>query len=182
MTGTRAWLNRLNGALGVALTWAFAWALAGALIQAASQLLPSPGLRAFVAAFDAPPEMLTLAIPGFISGVFFSMVVVATERHRRFDALSLSRFAIWGAIGASMLMLIAALQMAADLAEHQSVQESLQQGVRWLTAVILGLFVPLGTLSGAGHLLLARAAEPWRASLRQLLAIEPRTARSHPTI
>jgi hypothetical protein len=96
MKAMKKWLARINCGVGIGVTWAVGWALVGALIQVTNNPLPGLGLNSFVAAFDAPPGMLTLAIPGFLSGVFFSAVVGITERRRRFGELSLPRLAAWG--------------------------------------------------------------------------------------
>ena len=173
----KEWLARINGGLGTGFTWAVGWALVGVLIQATNNLLPGLGLSSFVEAFDAPPEMLSLAIPGFLSGVFFSAVAGITERRLRFGELSLSRFAVWGGTGGLMLLLFAAVQIAPDLAS----QAPLEAGWWELPAVIVGVFAPLGAVSGAGYLALARNAEPWRSFLGQLLTSDQRDSGPSPT-
>jgi len=68
------------------LIWAVGWGLIGVLI----------------AFFVDPNESIedmwvwTLAFPGFVSGVVFSIVIRIAERRRRFAELSLPRLAAWG--------------------------------------------------------------------------------------
>ena len=41
---------------------------------------------------------------GFVGGAVFSMVLGIAEGRRRFDQLSLTRFAAWGAVGTFLLL------------------------------------------------------------------------------
>lgn len=88
------WLRRLRGAIGMGFTWAVAWSAVG--------LLPR-----WVFGFNADvPFPLVFGVLGFIAGVSFSGVLVLTEGHRRFDQMSLPRFAAWGAMGGLLLSAI----------------------------------------------------------------------------
>jgi len=100
------WQRRIRGAIGMGLTWAAGWALAGLLIGVTSTLLPGLPWDAFFEVFDAP--LPALAIPGFCGGVLFSMVLGIAGRRRRFEELSLPRFAAWGAMGGVLLSLLPA--------------------------------------------------------------------------
>ena len=51
---------------------------------------------------DAPIPLL-FGVFGFVAGVTFSGLLMLTERRRRFDQLSLPRFAGWGAAGGLLL-------------------------------------------------------------------------------
>ena len=83
----RKWLRRIRGAIGMGFTWAAAWSAAG--------LVPR-----WVFGFNADvPFPLVFGVLGFIAGVTFSGLLVLTEGRRRFDQMSLSRFAGWGATG-----------------------------------------------------------------------------------
>jgi hypothetical protein len=90
----RTWLRHIRGAIGVGLTWAVAWAIVGLLIGVASSLLPGLPWDSVFDVFDAP--LPALAIPGFVGGVIFSVVLGIVERRRTFAELSLPRFAAWG--------------------------------------------------------------------------------------
>ena len=147
------WQRRIRGAIGMGLTWAAAWALAGVLIGVASNLLPGLPWDAFFKVFDAP--LPALAIPGFCGGVLFSLVLGIAGRRRRFDELSLPRFAAWGAVGGLLLSLVPAALVAvglATIAPHGA-------GVWQLTAVIVAPLTLLSAVSATGSLMLARTAE-----------------------
>jgi hypothetical protein len=70
------------------LTWAAAWGFVGFLIEA---FVDPHGRIA-----DIWPAVL--GFPAFFGGVFFSIVLGIAARGRRFDELSLPRFAAWGAL------------------------------------------------------------------------------------
>ena len=86
----RKWLRRIRGAIGIGLTWALAWLGAGLLLLVV-------GVRADV------PFPLFFALLGFLSGVTFSGVLGILEGRRRFDQMSLPRFAMWGGGGGLLL-------------------------------------------------------------------------------
>lgn len=88
------WLRRIRGAVGMGLAWAAGWAVFGVLIGVTSVLLPGLPWDAFFKVFDAP--LPALAIPGFLGGALFSIVLGIAGRRLRFDELSLPRFAAWG--------------------------------------------------------------------------------------
>src|SRR5512139_1446686 len=102
----KCWMRRIRGAVGMGLTWAAGWALVGVLIGVTSRLLPGFPWGRFFEVFDAP--LPALAIPGFVGGVLFSMVLGIVARRRRFEELSLLRFAVLGAMGGLLLSLVPA--------------------------------------------------------------------------
>ncbi|MBL8987450.1 MAG: hypothetical protein JNJ80_14355 [Gemmatimonadetes bacterium] len=133
------WARRLRGTIGMGLTWALGWAVIGGGVM--------EGI------FDPHGKILdmwpqTLAIPGFIGGVVFSGLLWATAGRRRFEELSLSRFAGWGAV---VGVLLGSLALAAGAAGGVA---SL-----WVrVAVILGPMALLSAVSATGSLALARLA------------------------
>ena len=137
----KKWLRRIRGAVGMGLTWAVAWALVGVLIGLSIEFLGLP-MGWFVEVFDAP--LPALAIPGFVGGAVFSTVLGIAGRRRRFDELSLPRFAAWGAAGGLLLSLFPIAASAASVAE---------------AAVIIGPVTLLSVVSASGSLALARKAE-----------------------
>ncbi|MDD2806417.1 MAG: hypothetical protein PHV33_12760 [Elusimicrobiales bacterium] len=157
------WLRRGRGAAGICLTWAAGWAVTGLLIGAASLLLPGLPWASFFAVYDAP--LPTLALPGFIGGALFSTLAGLGKNRARFENLSLAGFGAWGAAAGLLLSLIPAAMASVGLATLNR-PESLWQ----LTALISGPLILLSAASGAGLLLLARAAKPWRTLIGQLLA------------
>jgi hypothetical protein len=85
----KQWVKRVRGALGMGLTWAVAGSGAGAIISLG--FVVRTGSRP-----DAPFPIMLGAL-GFVAGVAFSGVLRLVEGRRRFDQMSLSRFAAWGA-------------------------------------------------------------------------------------
>lgn len=149
----KKWLRRVLGAVGMGLTWAAGWAVFGLMIGVASLLLPWLPWDAFFKVFDAP--LPALAVPGFVGGVLFSIVLGIAGRRRRFDQLSLPRFAAWGAAGGVLLSLVPAAFVALGLGST----EGSTLGLWKLTAIISGPLSLLSTASASGSLLLARRAE-----------------------
>lgn len=87
----RKWLRRVRGAVRMGLTWGAVWSAAG--------LVPR-----WLFGFNADvPFPIVFGVLGFIAGVTFAGLLVLTERHRRFDQMSLPRFAAWGAVGGLLL-------------------------------------------------------------------------------
>ena len=149
----KQWLRRIRGAIGIGLTWAAAWFGAGILLARV------PGF------YSDLPFALLFAPLGFVTGVIFSGILVAIEHRRRFDRVSLSRFAGWGAV--SGLLLSGLLVVAAALRG-----ESL-----WGEFLVFGPPLALSSAaSAAGSLVLARRAQRWRSLLAQLGADGPRDA------
>ncbi len=145
-------LRRIRGAVGMGLTWAAAWALFGVLIGVSSMLLPGLPWDSFFKVFDAP--LPALAIPGFFGGALFSMVLGIAGRRRRFDELSLPRFAAWGALGGLLLSLVPAALVAVGLASLNRPDVGLWR----ITATIGGPLILLSAASACGYLMLARMA------------------------
>ena len=128
----KKWLRRIRGAIGMGLTWAIAWFGAGL------------GLL-LVVGFGAAdvPFPIFFGLLGFLAGATFSGVLGIVEGRRRFDQMSLPRFAGWGAVGG--LLLSGILVLVAGL------------GGEFL---VLGpVFALAGAGCAAGTLALARRAE-----------------------
>jgi hypothetical protein len=81
------------------LLWAAGGMGVGGLIEAADNVVPG-GLQA-VHVVDMWPQ--TLAIPSFLGGVVFAVVLGIAGARRRFDELSLPQFAAWGAVAGLLL-------------------------------------------------------------------------------
>lgn len=132
----KKWLRRIRGAIGMGLTWAAAWFGAGLILL-------------LVAGFGAAdvPFPLFFGLLGFLAGVMFSAVLGIVEGRRRFDQMSLPRFAVWGGIGG--LLLSGIFVLAAALGGQGPGE-----------ALVLGpVFALAGAGSAAGSLALARMAE-----------------------
>jgi hypothetical protein len=134
----RKWLRRIRGAVGMGLTWGIAWFGAGLILL----LIVGPG------AADVPFP-LGFGLLGFLAGVTFSVVLGIVEGRRRFEQMSMPRFAGWGAVGGLLLSVIFAVAVAlgGDTAPLRHL-------------VLLGpVFSLAGAGSAAGLLALARRAE-----------------------
>ena len=137
----KKWLRRIRGAVGMGLTWAVGWALVGFGIEVIHNVWPNP-LGSLVDIWPA-----ALAYPAFLGGLVFSTVLGIAGRRRRFDELSLPRFAAWGALGGLLLGLFPAALVAVGAA---SVAEA---------TAIVGAVTLLSAVSASGSLMLARMAE-----------------------
>jgi hypothetical protein len=135
------------------VTWALAWALAGIGIGLLSFVTPWLPWDAFFEFWDAP--LPALAVPGFFGGATFSLVLGVAGRHRRFDQLSMGRFAAWGALGGILLSLIPAGMVLLGLATSTASSP----GLLLVTLAIAPPFAFLGAVSAAGTLAVARAGE-----------------------
>ena len=135
------WLRRIHGAIGMGLTWAAAWSGAGMLVTLGFVLVT--GSR------PDPPFPLMLGVFGFIAGVIFSGVLGLVDGRRRFDQMSLRRFAAWGAAGGFLLStaFVLAVSLTGDPA------------FIWNLLVVGPLFAVAAAGSAAGSLALARRAQ-----------------------
>lgn len=140
MTG---WLRRFKGAIGMGLIWAATGFMAGGVIELIHNIWPNP----IGAAVDIWPMML--AIPGLFGGLGFSLVLAIAGRHRRFDELSIGRFAMLGAGGGLLASLVPATLMTVG-------------GAAPLWRIVLELAGPFaigGAVAASGTLALARLSE-----------------------
>ncbi|HSQ30424.1 MAG TPA: hypothetical protein VLN49_11275 [Gemmatimonadaceae bacterium] len=128
----KRWLKRIRGAIGMGLAWAAAWFGAGLVLL-------------LVVGFGAAdvPFPLFFGLLGFIAGATFSGLLGIFARRRRFDQLSLPRFAGWGALGGLLLAGMFVLLAGPD-AEF---------------LVVGPVFGLAGAISAAGTLALARRGE-----------------------
>ena len=92
------WLRRIRGALGMGLTWAAGWAPIGAVLGLALGVSVFAGSAMSLGAMAGRWAGLFAAL-GLLGGALFSTVLRIAEGRRRFDELSLPRFAAWGAVG-----------------------------------------------------------------------------------
>jgi len=97
---------------------------------------------------DAPFPLMFGAF-GFIAGVIFSGVLGLVEGRRRFDQMSLPRFAAWGAAGGFLLS--ATFVLAVSLAGDPT--------FLWNLVLVGPAFAVAAAASAAGSLALARRAQ-----------------------
>ena len=141
----KKWLKRIRGALGMGLIWAAAWFGASMIFLSGLVVFGAPPVGVGLATAVANSALLAAA--GLMGGTAFSVVLGIAEGRRRFDEMSLPRFAGLGALGGLVLSVF--LLTAGNGA-----------GGSTLVGVIM---VSLATLmsagSAAGSLALARRAE-----------------------
>ncbi len=142
----KKWLRRVRGAVGIGLTWALGGALVGMGIELIHNVWPNP-LGSLVDIWPA-----ALALPAFLGGLVFSAVLGIAGRRRRFDELSLPRFAAWGAAGGLVVSLLPAAMAALGLVR-------LLVPVWPLTAALVGPLTLGSAIAASGSLALARRAE-----------------------
>jgi hypothetical protein len=130
------WMRRIRGAVGMGLAWAVAWFGAG-MVMMLGFLLITGSTGADV------PYPLGFGALGFVAGVTFSGVLGVVEGRRRFDEMSLSRFAVWGGVG-GLLLAVIFVPVA---------------GLGGEALLLAPLFAVAGAACAAGSLVLARMAE-----------------------
>jgi hypothetical protein len=92
----KKWLSGNRGTLMMIVTWTLGWGLGfGGLME-----LYDPDGKIG----DVWPT--ALAIPGFIGGIVFSVLLRIAERDRSFDEVSLARFLTWGVVTGLVLGLL----------------------------------------------------------------------------
>lgn len=125
------WLRRIRAAIGMGVVWGAAWAGAGFVLL-------------LIVGFGAAdvPFPLVFGVLGFLAGATFSAILATLGRRRRFDEMSLPRFASWGALGG--VLLAGGFSLATGLG-----REFLGLGP---------LFAAAGAICASGTLALARRA------------------------
>lgn len=145
----KKWLQRILGALGIALTWAAGWSVVGTLLWGAGSLLFLDGIFLDGTRVGPATEVaivpFTFGVVGLVSGAIFSLVLGLAERRRRFAQMSLTRFAAWGAAGGALLSILVLIA------------ESGQIGLSEL--IFLGVWPLMGAGSAAGSLVRARKVD-----------------------
>lgn len=137
------WLRRIRAAVGMGLIWGVGWAVVGGAIM---EGIVDPHGKIL----DMWPQ--TLAIPGFLCGAVFAVLLGIAASGRRFEELSLPRF---GALGAGTGLLLGVLAAATGPA-------SLPLWLR--AAVVIAPLTILSAASATASLAVARLAE--RRALR----------------
>lgn len=142
------WLRPILRAFEMGLVWAAGWAIVGVGIGVTTGFLPDGhSMRSFL------DPWLALAMPGFIGGVVFSVVLRIAEGHRSFVELSLPRAAAWGAVTGLLLGVVPFTPLGTPTDAFPL----------WLLGVgIIGTTTLLSTVSATGSLSLARIADDWR--------------------
>ena len=135
----RRWLRRIRSAVVMGLIWAMVWAPAAVIVG----MIVDP---------DGSMDEMWVAIgayPGFLGGVAFATVLGIAARGRRFESLSISRFALWGAVAG---FLVGTLPFTIGIS-------GTALPVWIVAAMVIGTVTVLSALSAAGSLAFARIAE-----------------------
>lgn len=135
-------LRRLRGAAGLGLVWAVGWVPVGAVAGFLTGLVMGYPLAGVALSYATMFGGL-----GFVGGAIFSGILRLAEGRRRFDELSVPRFAAWGALDG---LLLGGLAVSIGL---------LGAGASILGLVMAGSASVLGAASAAGTLALARASD-----------------------
>lgn len=135
------WLRRARAALVMGATWAVPWAVVAVLLGV---LVIDPD--------NSMDEMWVMigAMPGFIGGVLFSVVLGIAARRRRIEELSLPRVAAWGAGAGFAVGVLPFL-----IGEPTGAVSPLLLG-----GVVIGAFTLMSAASAAASLAVARRGEP----------------------
>lgn len=138
-------LRKLRGLTGVGITWGAAWATIGAGVGYALGLA-SPEIWTW--SNPVAEWALGIGLYGFVSGVGFGGLLSLRESAKTLGELSLSRIALWGALGAvAVPLLFGALGTF---------------GAGTTVADVVGAMLVtggLGALSAPGSIAIARRAE-----------------------
>ena len=126
------WLRHVRGAIGMGVTWAVPWSAAGLVPRWLLGFNP-----------DAPFPII-FGVLGFLAGVAFSAVLALTQGRRRFDEMSIPRFAAVGAAGGLLLAALFARLASLGLAD---------------VLAVAPVFALASAACASGSLALARRAE-----------------------
>jgi hypothetical protein len=126
------WWRRIKAGLGMGLIWAIGGAGIGGIIELVANFVPALNfIDMWIPLF---------AIPGFVGGMIFSLVIGIAARHRKFEELSIPAFAAWGALGGVLLVALAAV-------------------IGWGGPFLALPFILMSAGGAAGSLAIARMAE-----------------------
>lgn len=126
------WWRRIKAGLGMGLIWAIGGAGVGGIIELVANFVP---VLNFIDMW-----IPLFAIPGFVGGMIFSLVIGIAARHRKFEELSIPAFAAWGALGGVLLVALAAV-------------------IGWGGPFLAVPFILMSAGGAAGSLAIARMAE-----------------------
>ena len=133
------WMSGIRGMILMTVLWVVGWGL---------------GFGGIMEAFVDPDGKMqdvwltVLAVPGFIGGVIFSVLLAIAERGRRYDEISLAGFAIWGAVTGLGLGILSIPAEVGDVSPG--------------AAGMIGIGTVLGIVAGFGSGLFFRLLSRWR--------------------
>lgn len=134
-----SWWRRIRGAVGTGLTWAVVWAPVAVIVG--TQVIDPT---------DKMDEMWWMvgAMPGFISGIIFSVVLGVVARRRQLSELSIVHTAGWGSLAGLLTGILPFL-----LGDRGG------EPVWPLAMIVISTLTLLSAVSAAGSLALAQRAQ-----------------------
>ena len=136
----RTWQNRIGGSVLMGIFWAVAW-MPVAIVLGTMIIDPDNSMDEMWFAIGA--------IPGFLCGFVFSMMLGFAERQRRLDEVSLPRVTAWGAVSG---LLVGALPWALG---DQHLREGRPLWV--LPFQVISSLIVIGAISAVVSTMIARS-------------------------
>jgi len=135
----KKWMSGIRGAVLMVVLWVIGWGLGfGGIMELVD---PDGKIQ------DVWPTLL--AIPGFIGGVLFSLLLLITERRRSFDEISVVRFALWGVVTGLVLGVLTIPAEVGDVSPG--------------AAGMIGIAAVLGVVAAIGSAIYFRLLAWWLA-------------------
>ncbi len=135
----KKWMSGIRGAVLMIVLWVIGWGLGfGGIMELVD---PDGKIQ------DVWPTQL--AIPGLIGGILFSGLLAFGEGGRRFDEISLFKFALWGAVAG---LVIGLLTIPAEVGD-------VSPGAAGMT----GIATALGIVAGFGSGVFFRLVAWWQS-------------------
>ena len=135
----KKWMSGIRGAVLMVVLWVIGWGLGfGGIMELVD---PDGKIQ------DVWPTLL--AIPGFIGGVLFSLLLLITERRRSFDEISVVRFALWGVVTGLVLGVLTIPAEVGDVSPG--------------AAGMIGIAAVLGVVAAVGSAIFFRLVAWWLA-------------------
>ena len=135
------WLRKIRGALGLGVVFGATWGAAGGLL-ALVLYLTTGSIQADV------PFPVGFGILGFLAGTTFGGILGLLEGNRRFEQMSIPRFAGWGAAGGALFAAVFTT-FAATIGGEGT-------GFFRVLPMLMGVFGAGGALCASGALAIAR--------------------------
>jgi hypothetical protein len=135
----KKWMSGIRGAVLMVVLWVIGWGLGfGGIMELVD---PDGKIQ------DVWPTLL--AIPGFIGGVLFSLLLLIAERRRSFDEISVVRFALWGVVTGLVLGVLTIPAEVGDVSPG--------------AAGMIGIAAVLGVVAAIGSAIFFRLLAWWLA-------------------
>lgn len=131
----KKWMSGIRGAVLMIGLWVIGWGLGFGGIM---ELIDPDGKIQ-----DVWPTLL--AIPGFIGGVAFAILLAFAERGRSFDEVSLPRFALWGVVTGAVLGLLTIPAEVGDVSPGAAGMIGIGTGLGLVAGIGSGVFCRLVT-------------------------------------